>query len=209
MRPIILRILVCLMALLGVALIAGSIFLRHRLVLLHRAASSGAHDFLVAERGSLILARQRVTAAAGSSGDASQFGQYALNIGSNMRPLTFSANHVVVQGNKITLIADPITPNMKRGFVFLNLDSGSVVPTPAIQLVCRAIGAPMWVLGVPLLLPATIVLIRRGRRSRRRHRRGLCQACGYDLRASPDRCPECGLTPHSASDATPVPVAPP
>ena len=45
-----------------------------------------------------------------------------------------------------------------------------------------------------LLLPATYLLKAAVRRARKRRRRaaGLCPACGYDLRATPGRCPECG-----------------
>jgi len=38
----------------------------------------------------------------------------------------------------------------------------------------------------------TIVFYRRAQRAYRNLCRGYCPACGYDLRATPDRCPECG-----------------
>jgi hypothetical protein len=50
-------------------------------------------------------------------------------------------------------------------------------------------------IGLPLWLPAaffTTLTLAAARLARPRKSKGLCPHCGYDLRATPDRCPECG-----------------
>jgi hypothetical protein len=61
---------------------------------------------------------------------------------------------------------------------------------------------PQWRLRIPYWFPlATCVILscamvgayRKRRRVEKHLSQGLCPRCGYDLRASVDRCPECGL----------------
>jgi hypothetical protein len=79
----------------------------------------------------------------------------------------------------------------RLGFAYYRNDVNSMGHDHCVNL-------PMWSLAALSGLGPTIFLgrgVNAIRRRRRRRARGLCLRCGYDLRASPDRCPECGAVP--------------
>jgi hypothetical protein len=55
----------------------------------------------------------------------------------------------------------------------------------------RYVVLPYWLV-VGVLAPSLCLSFLSWNRRRRRGRLGLCCYCGYDLRATPGRCPECG-----------------
>lgn len=73
-------------------------------------------------------------------------------------------------------------PNTKLGIHWL----GSFVSVRQ-----RTVTFPLWAAVLAFGLPPLLVLLRRERR-RWRAAKAFCVSCGYDLRATPGRCPECG-----------------
>jgi predicted RNA-binding Zn-ribbon protein involved in translation (DUF1610 family) len=59
-----------------------------------------------------------------------------------------------------------------------------------------SINFPLWLPAVAMVLASAAGVV--DLISIRHQKLGLCVACGYDLRASRDRCPECGLAIESA-----------
>lgn len=66
------------------------------------------------------------------------------------------------------------------------------IPCPPDYRYWRA-GAQHWLAATALSALPAFWLFRRI--FSRRRQAGLCPTCGYDLRATPDRCPECGAVP--------------
>jgi hypothetical protein len=79
----------------------------------------------------------------------------------------------------------PVVPDVPTllGFGILS-ENGPPLSLRGVVLPCAA---PALVLATP-----AIMLFAHSVRRARRQERGACLACGYDLRATPGRCPECG-----------------
>jgi hypothetical protein len=179
------RFILAAAALLGVALIVMSFSARARTVLLHlRHRDGDTHDFLVIDAGSVIVARQQLTALTpGARADASEFGKLQLTLAPARGPGVFS-----------TMSIDPYTHNRRHGLTRISFGP-AVLGNGSMRVNCQAAGAPMWAIGSVLLLPWTLTTAWAARSYRRRARRlraGMCARCGYDLRASGEFCPECG-----------------
>src|SRR5438067_12482089 len=55
----------------------------------------------------------------------------------------------------------------------------------------RGVAIPIWAVEVTAAIIASW-MVRSARRNRRLSMPGICSKCGYDLRATAERCPECG-----------------
>jgi hypothetical protein len=98
-----------------------------------------------------------------------------------------------------TRAGGPMIPSDWLGFRF-QFRSGAG-PWRPVQLPMAEwrIEIPYWFLITLTGVPAIIFLIRA--RRLKPMGPGRCERCGYDLRATPERCPECGAVPEAAKGA--------
>ncbi len=61
---------------------------------------------------------------------------------------------------------------------------------------------PAWLLAVLFAAIPFFRIVQLIKRQRARLAVGLCSVCRYDLRATPDRCPECGNVPNEVKTST-------
>jgi hypothetical protein len=91
---------------------------------------------------------------------------------------------------------------VRSGFGYADVAAATEMPGGFEYVgVIRELIAPMWaVLALSIVTPAAWFV--RTMQSGRARKLGLCASCGYDLRATPDRCPECGaIASHASTQA--------
>lgn len=161
---------------------------------------SSSHDrYIVASHPGRIVAE--ILHEAGTDGTSILFypnpgtrGFWAYSIAgspnSDWESYYFRDNDYLLRRGTFAIVAGlRLTPGPDRPYLF-----DSLFPIPA-----TGASVPYW---FPVVLAAVPPALAARRLQRRWHRRphGLCGKCGYDLRASPERCPECGTPISQLSD---------
>jgi hypothetical protein len=77
-----------------------------------------------------------------------------------------------------------------------NMTAGDSAQAPVLGAFAEVRIAPGWLALISLLL-VWLWVISVMKQRRLAHSDNHCRNCGYDLRATPDRCPECGLIPEA------------
>jgi hypothetical protein len=101
------------------------------------------------------------------------------------------ASHCGVFGSPDSVVVYSPIGVVAQGGGLLGFGHASVTFPAAAGASATVISIPFWVI-VMLTLALPLVALRRRLRDIRWLRQGRCRACGYDLRATPGRCPECG-----------------
>jgi hypothetical protein len=175
---------------------------RPGVVLYSHSHGPGEARFLVSDGTSLRYLRQSVTANSPAVAvDARNYAQFNAAAANGSAPVPYKVGGQVAtfssMGMKFTPAAGP------HGFAGVTWGDASFagnMVTSAVKYpftaMARTVSVSYWtVLSIALTIAGlTAAPILHQRRAVRRLARGLCLACGYDVRASPDRCPECGRT---------------
>jgi hypothetical protein len=86
-------------------------------------------------------------------------------------------------------VAAPLGQREPARSALLFGQTGSLAQSGGSDWVVRV---PFWALLTVAVTASHFLFVRSWRSARRAAMAGRCRRCGYDLRASPDRCPECG-----------------
>lgn len=85
-----------------------------------------------------------------------------------------------------------LTQQERATLTRLQIQLMMMAPPPTIGEDYWEIVFPLWLPPAIFLIPVLLLWVAAYLRRGYRRRRGLCAVCGYDLRASPGKCPECG-----------------